>query len=141
MRIRNLYLVCIAICLFIVTGCLNKIGNEEQVIKVQKRVGDDKKYEDLKVVTDNNQVLQVKKILNDTHFKNEKAEMSRLPDYRFSFQFKNPKIEAKAVLYQMWISPNKDKVEVMMGDNQYAQLTIENAATLFEIITGETLSE
>ena len=61
--------------------------------------------------------------------------------YRFSFQFKNPKIEAKAVLYQMWISPNKDKVEVMMGDNQYAQLTIENAATLFEIITGETLSE
>ena len=79
MRIRNLYLVCIAICLFIVTGCLNKIGNEEQVIKVQKRVGDDKKYEDLKVVTDNNQVLQVKKILNDTHFKNEKAEMSRLP--------------------------------------------------------------
>ncbi|WP_410591052.1 hypothetical protein [Bacillus sp. SIMBA_074] len=25
-------------------------------------------------------------------------------------------------MYQIWISPNKDKVEVMAGDNRYAQL-------------------
>lgn len=48
--------------------------------------------------------------------------MSRSADYHFVFQFENPKIEAKAVLYQIWISPNKDKVEVMAGDNRYAQL-------------------
>ena len=140
MRIRKLTVVFIAICIFIVTGCSNILGNEDQRIEVQKRVGDDK-YEDLKIVTDNNQVLQVKNILNDIHFENQKAEMSRSADYHFVFQFKNPKIEAKAVLYQIWISPNKDKVEVMAGDNRYAQLTEKNAAVLVEIITGEKLFE
>ncbi|EOO77509.1 hypothetical protein AT257_14100 [Bacillus cereus] len=140
MRIRDLTLVIVFMCIFIVTGCSNILGNEEQRIEVQKRVGDDN-YEDLKVVTDNNQVLQVKKILNDIHFENKKVEMSRSADYHFVFQFKNPKIEAKAVLYQIWISPNKDKVEVMAGDNRYAQLEGKNAATLFEIVTGEKLVE
>lgn len=140
MRIRKLTLVFIAICIFIVTGCSNILGNEDQRIEVQKRVGDDE-YEDLKIVTDNNQVLQVKKILNEIHFENKKVEMSRSADYHFVFQFKNPKIEAKAVLYQIWISPNKDKVEVMAGDNRYAQLEGKNAATLFWIVTGEKLAE
>lgn len=140
MRIRNLTLVFVFMCIFIVTGCSNILGNEDQRIEVQKCVGDDN-YEDLKVVTDNNQVLQVKKILNDIHFENKKVEMSRSADYHFVFQFKNPKIEAKAVLYQIWISPNKDKVEVMAGDNRYAQLEGKNAATLFEIVTGEKLVE
>lgn len=71
MRIRNLTLVIVFMCIFIVTGCSNILGNEGQRIEVQKRVGDDN-YEDLKVVTDNNQVLQVKKILNDIHFENKK---------------------------------------------------------------------
>lgn len=48
--------------------------------------------------------------------------MSRPADYHFIFQFKNPKIEAKAVLYQIWISPNKDTVEIISGGNRYAQL-------------------
>ncbi|MEK5246923.1 hypothetical protein MKX66_04285 [Bacillus sp. FSL R9-9530] len=140
MRIRNLTLVIVFMCIFIVTGCSNILGNEDQRIEVQKHVGDDK-YEDFKIVTDNNQVLQVKKILNDIHFENKKVEMSRSADYHFVFQFENPKIEAKAVSYQIWISPNKDKVEVMAGDNRYAQLEGKNAATLFEIVTGEKLVE
>ncbi|MBJ8105899.1 MULTISPECIES: hypothetical protein [Bacillus cereus group] len=139
MRIRNLIVVFIAICIFIVTGCSNILGNEDQRIEVQKRIGDD--YEDLNVVTDKNQVLQVKKILNEIHFENKKVEMSRSADYHFVFQFKNPKIEAKAELYQIWISPNKDKVEVMAGDNRYAQLEGKNAVTLFLIVTGEKLAE
>ncbi|SCV23031.1 Uncharacterized protein BCRIVMBC845_05614 [Bacillus cereus] len=132
--------VFIAICIFIITGCSNILGNEEQRIEVEKHIGDNE-YEDLKVVTDNDEVLQVKKILNDTNFENKKVEMSRPGDYRFIFQFKNPKIEAKAVLYQIWISPNKDKVEIKAGDNQYAQLEGKHAATLFRIVSGEKLVE
>ncbi|GAB6476427.1 hypothetical protein PDK24_03135 [Bacillus cereus] len=139
MKDRNLSVVFIAIVIFIVTGCSNIIGNEDQTIKVQKHV--DNKYEDLKVVTDNKQVRQVKKILNDAHFENKKVEMSRPADYHFIFQFKNPKIEAKAVLYQIWISPNKDKIEIIAGNSQYVQLEGENAATLFQIVTGEKLVE
>ncbi|HFK1449285.1 TPA: hypothetical protein ACGXMV_000460 [Bacillus pacificus] len=139
MKDRNLSVVFIAIVIFIVTGCSNIIGNEDQTIKVQKHV--DNKYEDLKVVTDNKQVRQVKKILNDAHFENKKVEMSRPADYHFIFQFKNPKIEAKAVLYQIWISPNKDKIEIIAGNSQYVQLEGKNAATLFQIVTEEKLVE
>ncbi|MDF9557912.1 hypothetical protein P5757_11580 [Bacillus tropicus] len=139
MKDRNVSVVFITIVIFIVTGCSNIIGNEEQTINVQKRVNDT--YEDLKVITDNKQVRQVKKILNDAHFENKKVEMSRPADYHFIFQFKNPKIEAKAVLYQIWISPNKDKIEIIAGNSQYVQLEGENAATLFQIVTGEKLVE
>ncbi|KXY17804.1 hypothetical protein [Bacillus sp. FSL K6-0067] len=137
MKDRNLSVVFIAIVIFIVTGCSNIIGNEEQTINVQKHVDDT--YEDLKVVTDNKQVQQVKKILNDTHFENKKVEMARPADYHFVFQFKNPKIEAKATLYQIWVIPNKDKIEIIAGDSQYVQLEGNNAATLFQIVTEEKL--
>ncbi|MGG2937958.1 hypothetical protein ABEO66_28300 [Bacillus pacificus] len=139
MKGRNVSVVFIAIVIFIIAGCSNMIGNEDQTIEVQKHV--DNKYEDFKVVTDNNEVMQVKKILKDTTFENKKVEMSRPADYHFVFQFKNPKIEAKAVLYQIWISPNKDKVEIISGGNRYAQLEEKNAATLFRIVTGEKLAE
>ncbi|HDR8180899.1 TPA: hypothetical protein QC116_000224 [Bacillus thuringiensis] len=139
MKGRNLSVVFIVIVIFIVTGCSNIIGNEEQTIKVQKSVDDT--YEDLKVVTDNKQVRQVKKILNDTNFENKKVEMSRPADYHFIFQFKNPKIEAKVELYQIWVSPNKDRMEIKAGDNRYAQLEGKHAATLFQIVTGKKLAE
>ncbi|MED2867077.1 hypothetical protein P4263_15780 [Bacillus thuringiensis] len=140
MQMRSMYLVFSVICLFVVTSCSNNIGNHNQTIEVQKHTGDNH-YEDLKVVTDKNKVLQVKKILNDTNFENKKVEMSRSADYQFVFQFKNPKIEAKAVLYQMWINSNKDKVEIMARDNQYAQLEEKDAAAFMKIVTGEKLAE
>ncbi|CAM3867623.1 MULTISPECIES: hypothetical protein [Bacillus cereus group] len=140
MRVRNWPLVIISICIFIIIGCSNVLENEEQRIEVQKRIGDNE-YEDLKVVTDNNEVLQVKKILHDTTFENKKVEMSRPADYHFIFQFKNPNIEAKAVLYQIWVSANKEKLEIKAGDNQYALLEGKYATTLFQIVTGEKLAE
>ncbi len=71
MKDRNVSLVFIIICILIVTGCSNILGNEEQRIEVQKDIGDNE-YEDFKVVTDNNEVMQVKKILKDTIFENKK---------------------------------------------------------------------
>lgn len=67
--------------------------------------------------------------------------MSRPPDYQFVFQFKNPNIEVKAVLFRVWISPNKEKLEIVQGDNQYAQLTKEQSAIMFEIITGDKIAK
>ncbi len=95
MKVRNWPLVMISIYIFIITGCSIGLENEEQRIEVHKNIGDNE-YEDFKVVTDNNEVMQVKKILKDTTFENKKVEMSRPADYHFVFQFKNSKIEAKA---------------------------------------------
>ncbi len=43
------------------------------------------------------------------------------------------------MLYQIWVIPNKDKIEIIAGNNQYVQLEGKNAATLFQIVTGEKL--
>lgn len=127
----------IVLIIFILTGCLGGIENEEQNIEVQKRV--EGKFEDFRKITDHIKVIKVNKVLDDTVWENVKVDMSRLPEYQFIFTFKNPDIEAKAVLYQVWFSPNKDKLEIVKGDNQYAQLTKEHSTILFEIITGDKL--
>ncbi|MGM0855355.1 MAG: hypothetical protein ACQEWI_22695 [Bacillota bacterium] len=142
MKIKKLFLVLLAMFLFIVTGCVNGIENEEQKIEVQKRIGDKNKYEDYKEITNNEQVQEVKKILDNVDWETAKVNMARPADYRFVFQFKNPEIEAKAVLYELWISPNKDKVELIIdAESKYFQLNEEGSAVLFEILTGEKLSE
>ena len=123
-------------------GCSNAIENDEQKIEVQKRIGDENKYEDFKEITNNEQVQKVKEILDDIDWENAKVSMIHPPDYKFGFQFKNPKIEAKAVLYELWISPNKDKIELVIdAESKYIQLNKKNSAELFEILTGGKLSE
>ncbi|HZG12523.1 MAG TPA: hypothetical protein VEZ91_11060 [Kurthia gibsonii] len=123
-------------------GCSNAIGNGEQNIEVQKRIGDENKYEDFKEITNNKQVQKVKEILDDIDWENAKVSMSHPPDYKFGFQYKNTQIEAKAVLYELWISPNNDNVELVIdAESKYIKLDGNNSAELFEILTGEKLSE
>ncbi|MFJ7825776.1 hypothetical protein [Psychrobacillus sp. NPDC096623] len=141
MKFTKVLFVLLAMTLFVITGCSSGIENEGQNIEVQMRIGDENKYEDFKEITDNKQVQKVKGILDKADWQNAKVDMVRPADYRFGFQFKNPEIEAKAVLYEIWISPHKDKVEVVKGDNEYVQLNEENSTVLFEILTGEELSD
>ncbi|WP_245864212.1 hypothetical protein [Fredinandcohnia onubensis] len=118
-----------------IAGCLN----QEQNIDVQKRTGDENNYEDFKIITNNEQVQKVRKIIDNIDWETAKVQMIRPADYRFAFQFKN---EAKAVLYELWISPNKDKVElIIVAGNKYVQLDKNTSAELFEALTGEKLSD
>ncbi len=136
------FLVSIAIFLFLVSGCANGIGNEEQKIEVQKRAGEDNKYEEFNEISDNERVQKVKEILLDVDWEIAKVDMVSPAEYRFAFQFKNPDMEAKAVLYELWISPNKDKVEIVIdAESKYTQLNEEDSAVLFGIITGGKLSD
>lgn len=136
MKIKNPFLVLISVVLYLVTACVNGIESQEQKIEVQKRHGENK-YEDYKEITDKEQIQNVKIIFEKANWENAKVNMVRRADYRFLFQYKNPEIEAKAVLYELWISPNKDKVEVVKGDNEYVLLSEGDSAVLFEILTGE----
>lgn len=142
MKYLKVLIASFGISSILLAGCSNPIGNTEENVAVQKRVGEENEYEDFKEITNSKQVQQVKEILNDIDWKNAKVNMVHPPDYRFSFRFKNPNIEAKSVLYDLWISPNKDKVELVMDtESNYAQLDKNNSAILFEILTGEKLSE
>lgn len=135
-------MVTIGMILLFLAGCSNDLKDEEQRIEVQKYLGNENQYEDFKEINNNEQVKKVKEILSDIDWENAKVSMVRLPDYRFGFQYKDPNIEAKAVLYELWISPNKEKVELVIdSESKYAQLDKEKSAVLYEMITGEKLSD
>ena len=142
MKSFKYFIAFIGIILIFIVGCSDTTETYEQYIKVQKRDGDENNYEDFKEITDHEQVQKVLDILNDIDWENGVVNMARPADYSFIFQFKNPEIEAKAVLYELWVSPNKDKVElVMVYEPKYIQLDTDTSAELFEILTGGKLSE
>ena len=116
-------------------------SGEKQNIVVEKRVGDENKYEDVNKVTDTKQVEEVRRILSDTHWTEAQVDFIRPPDYQFIYEFKNSDIEAKPELHKLWVSPKKDKLEVIQGEFDYAQLPKKESARLFEILTGESLGD
>ncbi len=123
-----------------ITGCSNQLGIKEQNIIVEKRIVEANHYEDFKVVKNSEKVKKVRKILDKADWENAKVDMARIADYRFIFQFKNPDTEAKAVLYELWISPNKDKVELVIdAQSKYVQLDKKSSSELFKILTSRKL--
>lgn len=140
MNLKQLFIGLIAIFSIIATGCSNELGNHEQKIKVQKRIGEEYKFQDFKEVSDNKKVLKVKDILNDADWENAKVNMSHPPDFQFVFLFKNPDIvQERTDLYKVWISPNNDNLEIVQNDNKYVKLSKERSEILFEFITGVKL--
>lgn len=63
--------------------------------------------------------------------------MASYPHYKFYLK-ENEESGSKKLIYDLWISPDKDKVELIIeGESKYAQLTNSKSAELFEKITGE----
>ncbi|MGG1631117.1 hypothetical protein [Rossellomorea sp. NRS-1567] len=124
----------ISFLLCIVTGCSPAIANDEQKIIVQKWVGNENKYEEYKEISDNQQVLYVKRIMDEANWRDAHVEFVRPADYQFIFQFKNPTIESKAVLYSVWVSPKEDLFEMTQGEQEFTQLSKKESARLLEII-------
>ncbi|MFF3099755.1 hypothetical protein [Viridibacillus arvi] len=140
MKFTKTLFISLTMILFVLTGCSNGKEVKGDLLKVQERIGDENKYEDFKEITDNKQVQKVKDIiLNRDDWKNAKVDTERPADYKFAFKSKDPKISDKAVLYEIWISSNKDTVEVVAG-SEYVQLNEEDSTDLLEILTGEKLS-
>lgn len=123
--------------LFLAAGCA---GMERQKIEVDK-LSDTGVYEEFEEITELKKVSIVKDIVHNADWENQKVDMAREADYRFTFQFMNPDIQAKAILYAVWIGPNKDSLEVVQGNNYYVHLNKEDSSTLFEAITETRLSD
>lgn len=123
--------------MIIIAGC--SVG-DRQKIQVEK-LSDNGNYENLMEITITKKVSTAKKILHNAKWEKTKVDMEREADYRFSFQFMNPKIQSKAVSYSVWVSPNKDSLELTQEDNYYVHLNKDESAKLFEVITGTNLSD
>lgn len=140
LKINKIIIVFIAVILVLMVGCSNTIKNEGNKIVVQKRVDESNSYEYLKEINDSNEVQNIKNILDNIDWENVIVDMAYPPHYKFKFEDTNKGDDIKMYNYSLWISPNNDKVELVIeGEEKYIQLNEEKSAELFEIITDKKL--
>ncbi|MDZ5471379.1 hypothetical protein SM124_06425 [Bacillus sp. 31A1R] len=134
------FLVCFIAFMFI-SGCSNVYDPLDQFVKVEKQVGTEEKYEEFRRITEKKKVEQVRQILyKDTKWEDAKVSMSRPHNFQVSFHSNNPNVEAKKVYFYIWISPEKNRLEISTHlSNQYSQLTEKQSSILYELLTGEKL--
>ncbi|NIK13003.1 hypothetical protein [Alkalibacillus almallahensis] len=128
----------ISMLLMLIAGCSNGIEIEGDKILVQKRVGEENKYEYFKEITEKETVQTAKDILESASWENKEVSMAYPPHYKFSFEGNN---EQSELIYHLWISPNKDMVELVIEGGKYVQLGKSESEKLFKTITEIHLSE
>ncbi|KGR82112.1 hypothetical protein [Lysinibacillus odysseyi] len=129
-------IILIGICFILLAACSKTIFDGGQYILIEKRVGMDNHYEEFNEVTEQKKVEKVRAILHSADWEKAKVEMERHPDYHFFFQFKNPNIEAKAVPYELWVSPDGETIE-LRKNNEYVKLNQEASSETAEILIGQ----
>lgn len=130
----------ITVLLVLITGCSNEIRNEGNIIVVEERVGEGDKYEHTITIEDRKEVSKVKEILDNISWGNSIVSMAYPPQYKFYFEDNSKNKKSSRLVYQLWVSPNKDKVELVL-EGKYVQLSKEKSAELFKIITRKQLGE
>lgn len=126
--------------LVLIAGCSSGIRNAGNKIVVEKQISGSGKYEFYNEIKDSKEVQNAKNILNSIKWENAQVNMVHPPEYEFHFEDTKSKISG--AVYALWISPNKDKIELVIdGKAKYAQLSKENSEKLFKIITGKNLNE
>ncbi|MGG6447391.1 immunoglobulin-like domain-containing protein [Pseudobacillus badius] len=119
-----------------------EVVSKEKTITVEKRVGNEDKHGYFREITDAKQISKAINVLEKANWENAEVNMAYPPHYKFCFEHMEKETELDSVVYALWISPKKDKIElVMQGKGKYIQLNKSKSAELFEIITGEKLSD
>ena len=107
-----------------------------QKITVQKRLGEENIFEEFREVTKRKQVTSAIDIVKNANWEDAKLEMESFADYQFQFPSKINS-ENKIASYQLWISPDGEHLEIVTDSDQYAKLSKDDSANLYEILTGE----
>ncbi|MBM6616681.1 hypothetical protein [Bacillus suaedaesalsae] len=130
----------IVLLIFIgLAGCssVNDLENEEQYIKIEKRVSDEGQYVDFNEIHSLEEVQELKNILAHADWEQAKMEMTHPPDYQFVFLFKNPTIDSKIILHKVWVS-SQNQITLSTEVNQFSRLSKENSARFLELLTGKS---
>ncbi|GKX66450.1 hypothetical protein [Inconstantimicrobium mannanitabidum] len=147
MKNNKIIIIFIIIFSTLIVGCTkemknseNKIINSGNKIIVEKRTGTKNNYEYYSEIKDSKKVQDIKDILESVSWKNAQVNMAYPPLYKFHFAKDNN--EASDINYEVWVSPNKDKVELVIDNKaKYIQLDEKKSAKLFETLTGKKLGE
>ena len=142
MKTNKILIVFISIFLILTVGCTDGIKNEVNKIVVEKRVGELDKYEYYNEVKDSKEVEEIKNILNNIGWRNAKVDMAYPPHYKFQFEDTTGKLESNGLIYDLWISPDKGRIELVIdSESKYVHLDKEKSAELFKLIIGKNLDE
>ncbi|MDP4145369.1 MAG: hypothetical protein Q8936_12945 [Bacillota bacterium] len=142
MKVNKIFIFFMSMFLVLMVGCSNGIKNEGNKIVVEKQINSSDKYELYNEVKDSKEVQNAKNILNSIKWQNAKVNMVRRADYTFHFEDTNGKQKSNGIIYALWISPDKDKIELVIdSEGKYVQLDKEKSEKLFKIIIGKDLSE
>lgn len=138
MKMNKVFITLVVVSLVLAAGCSDKVINEGNKIVVEQRVGETNKYEFINEINADEEVQNVKNILDKIKWENVVIDMTHPADYKFHFEDTNKKYESKELIYHLWISPNKDKVELSIeGESKYIQLSTKKSEELFKIIAGQ----
>ena len=137
-----LFIVFISVFLIVIAGCSNKIENQGNSIIVEKRIGEEDRYEPFKEITDGEAVQKIKDILNGVSWKNGDVKMATPGNYKFHFEGESKQSKSDKLIYYLWVSPNKDSVHLVIeGESKLAYLSEIDSAELFETLTGGKITD
>lgn len=130
-----------AFLLICLTSCtMNAIQPKGDQVTVQKRVAETSDYTLLHTINNPKQVQSIRNIASTIQTNNVIADMVRPPDFKFFFKNKERAPSDKNIVYDLWVSPNEDQVEIIIeGQHTYVQLDKKQSANLFELLTDEKL--
>ena len=74
-------------------------------------------------------------ILQNVSWENAKVSMSRQPDYKILTVNTDPTVSYEPVTYDVWLSPNKDILEVIIeGHSKYGKVSKVNTKELLSVL-------
>lgn len=137
-KIKLVFLAAFLIVVFIYFRGIGVTGN---IIIVEKQIDKAGTYEHYNKINDKDKVNEAKRLINTIVWKNVKVDIST-PEYRFHFKESSEAGESNNASFSLWVSPNKDKVDLVYeGKSKYIQLNEEKSEKLYEIITGKKLGD
>lgn len=160
MKNNRIFIVLIVLILTLIVGCSNQTANNNgdtnknkisqkthfneagNKIVVEKQTNEEDKYEIYNEIKDSKKVQDIKEVLSNIDFTNAIVDMAYPPHYKFHLEDTNKKQKSDEPVYELWISPNKNQIELVLEPyGRYVQLNKEKSQKLFQLLTGKNLNK
>lgn len=131
---RSYTMLCATFTTMLLAGCQTTHEPIEQRINIETYTAH--AYEK---TTNTTKAKEAIMLLHNIDWQNARIGKARPADYKI--QFSNSLTAAKTPVYELWLSPRKDKIEIIVpSTNQYAQLDRKTSKQLFKTIMQHDLA-
>ncbi|QOY35115.1 hypothetical protein AWH56_020805 [Anaerobacillus isosaccharinicus] len=128
-----------SITLFII-GCSETDSKQltyENDLVVEKQIDDKNQYEVYTKITNTEKMVEIKSLLNNISWEAKEVLMLQPPHYKLRFIDKHSGNDLQS--YFIWITPDKETIEVVKEAWGYRKLSKNQAKKLLDLTIGEAL--